>query len=127
MVNGIFSKTTIPLMKRVLDIANDRQKVIASNIANAATPGYRRREIDFKESLAKAQSNSSITGLMDDERHIPLGSGNSQDVVVKVDNEEPDIEKEMALSAENQILYASAAKIISRKFQALRGCIRGRF
>jgi len=127
MVNKIFSKTAIPLMKRVLDIASDRQKVIASNIANAATPGYKRRAVDFKASLEKAKGSSSINGLLEDKRHIPLGSNVSQDAVVKVDNANPDIEKEMALSAENQILYASAAKIVGGTFQALKGSIRGRF
>ncbi|RKY80917.1 flagellar basal body rod protein FlgB [candidate division KSB1 bacterium] len=127
MINSIFSKTTIPLMKRVLDIASERQKVIASNIANSSTPGYKTRKVDFKKSLSLAQQSTGLAGLTEDERHLPLGSVTTKSAVVKVENTEPDVEKEMAESAENQLLYASAVKIISGKFQALKGSIRGRF
>ena len=127
MINSIFSRTTIPLMKRVLDIASERQKVIASNIANSSTPGYKTRKVDFKKSLSLAQQSTGLAGLTEDERHLPLGSVTTKSAVVKVENTEPDVEKEMAESAENQLLYASAVKIISGKFQALKGSIRGRF
>ena len=127
MVRGIFSKTAIPLMQKLLDTASDRQKVIAGNIANAATPGYQRRAVDFKKSLEKARSAANLHGLVEDENHMPLGTPDKSSSVVTVENTQPDIETEMALSAENQILYATAVKIVSGKFNTIKGCIRGRF
>jgi len=51
--NSVIAKTGLPTLKRVLDLSSLRQKVTAGNIANAQTPGYRPREVDFEGELKK--------------------------------------------------------------------------
>ena len=131
MIKGIFKQTQIPIMEKVLDIAGLRQKTIASNVANVLTPGYQRKEVDFAGSLKKAMNGGAQESASKaaHSRHIRLGNQGSDinaSAVVRQGGT-PDLEEEMARSAENQLLYSAAAKIIANRFKSLRGCIRGRF
>ena len=56
----------------MLDKAALTQKVIASNIANVNTPGYRRLSVSFNSVLRKAETNIKRT----DPRHFPLQNVN---------------------------------------------------
>ena len=131
MIKNIFRQTQLPVIEKILDIAGLRQKAIASNVANIFTPGYRSQQVDFAGSLEKAlmdgQQSSSPASV--NSRHIPIGSERSDSSASAVIHEggQPDMEKEMAQSAENQLLYAAAAKIIGSRFRSIRACIRGRF
>ncbi len=129
MLESIFKRTSVGLMTKVLNISGAQQRTIASNISNVMTPGYRAKEVDFHQSLKTAMDQAGLKGKLDDQRHIPIGSAASdkQPILVKQDNPTPDMEKEMAKSAENQLLYAAAARIVSGNFKAIRACIRGRF
>ena len=130
MVESIFKRTSVSLMEKVLNISAVRQRVVASNIANVQTPGYVGKSVDFEESLARAVEHEGLTGRAENQRHIPIGNTRRHPnpcVVERRDQAGVDVEKEMALSAENQLVYATATRIVSGGFRALRGCIRGRF
>lgn len=128
MINRVFEKTTIPLMERLLNVTSVRQRLIASNIANAYTPGYANKDVDFEQSLASAQQKQGIEGLRTQEGHMPLGtshSGSTADIAV-VSEGTPDMETEMGKVAENQMLYTTAAQIMSGTFKSLLTSVRGR-
>ena len=44
-------------LAKLLDVASQRQKVHAGNIANANTPGYRARAVQFEEAFQQALAN----------------------------------------------------------------------
>ena len=85
---------------KALVLRAERQKVIASNIANADTPGYSGRDINFKEAMTAAVGGTSLSlhpqppssgapSGMTNSRHIPLppstasmGSGQSRGLLV---------------------------------------------
>ena len=78
MTNGL------EFQSKALVLRAERQRVIASNIANADTPGYAARDINFKEAMASAlgsggmlQTSTSTTSLngLTNSRHIALTSG----------------------------------------------------
>ncbi len=129
IMKSIFNKTSVPLMQKVLDIAGTRQRIIAGNIANASTQGYQKQEVDFKASLEKENASQSFGGLTNHERHIPIygNKNNRQTAVIYHKDQNTDIEQEMAVSAENQLIYQTAANLVSRQFRGLKGAIRGRF
>gem|GEM_PF-5014694 len=54
MLEKIFSSSTIPLLNRAMDVASDRDTIIADNIANEDTPNFKRRELIFEEKLKKS-------------------------------------------------------------------------
>lgn len=129
MAGGIFERIGVNLMGKVLNVSSQRQRIIAGNIANAMTPEYIRKELNFEENLARAMGKEGLHGLMNDQRHIPIGNVNNgkQPVVVNdINSDGVDMETEMAASAENQLLYATVAKVISGKFRSLQMVIRGR-
>lgn len=129
MIKNIINMTQVPFVEKLLNISSARQRVIAGNIANAATPGYTARAVDFEQSLAQAGVDQNLTGLRTDERHLPIpaGGNSGKQVVVEDSGAAVDLEKEMALSAENQILYHTSATLISRQFRSLHAAIRGRY
>ena len=57
MFNAIFGATTVPVLEQVTNFDEARQNLLAGNIANFDTPGYRARDMDvgkFKQDLARA-------------------------------------------------------------------------
>ena len=132
MVKSIFNRTRLPIIEKILDVTSMRQKAVASNIANVHTPGYQAREVDFSGTLRNALNDSSgirqNSLLTSDPRHLSSNNdtGDTASKAVIKAGGTPDMEKEMALSAENQLLYATAAKIAGSRFRALRTSIKGR-
>jgi flagellar basal-body rod protein FlgB len=128
----VFQKLDIPRLQTVLDLASARQKLLTQNVANAETPGYRRKDIDFRAELKAAVSKSGGTTMKaTNAKHI--GAGNSEhtptvntEKVPKGEQFGVNIDREMASVAQNQLEYNVAARLVSRKFDALRVVIRGR-
>ncbi len=54
-----------------------RQKVIAGNLANITTPGYKAQSVKFEEELSGALQTGSIPGVTTDPRHMPIGANNA--------------------------------------------------
>lgn len=57
MFQNLFNSTTIPVLEQVVNFSEARHTVLAGNVANMDTPGYKARDLsqkDFQERLAKA-------------------------------------------------------------------------
>ncbi len=136
LLKGIFQHTKIPILSKSLRASAIRQRVIANNIANANTQGYRRLDVRFEEDLQKALRKRGVGGYETNERHIPVGRPAVARVEpeVYVPNDPSDasgvnnvnIEYEMTQLAKNQMLYIAAAKFAARNFDKIRTAIRGR-
>lgn len=128
----LFDKMAIPRLQTVLDLAASRQKLLTDNVANAETPGYRRKDIDFRGELNAALSGARPSGLrVTNDKHIGAEPGVhtpkiEQEKIPAGQNFGVDIDKEMAAVAENQLEFNVAAKLVRDKFEALRKVIRGR-
>ena len=130
----IFDKAGIPLYERLLKVVSSSQKVTSANIANVSTPGYKARQIDFKDEMQRFISpEKTVVPRTTDSKHISLGTPQN---IVRIkgvkgsDNasgiNNVDIEKEMTDLSENQLLYEYGAKKLARTFGLLRAAIRGR-
>ncbi|NCC58950.1 MAG: flagellar basal body rod protein FlgB, partial [Synergistales bacterium] len=61
--SSVFSHS-FQALEKAIDIAQKRQGVIASNISNLDTPGYKAKEIDFQATLKQAmESDGSLSGI----------------------------------------------------------------
>ncbi|THE14463.1 flagellar basal body rod protein FlgB [Bacillus timonensis] len=127
----LFSNT-IHSLEKALDNSALRQKVISNNIANVDTPNYKAQDVSFKNLLSN-EMNSPLRANRTNEKHFEFTSSkrlNSQ-VVTKNDTaynhngNNVDIDKEMALLAENQIYYNAVTERISGKFNTLKTVIKG--
>jgi len=107
---------TFSALEKALDASWLRNEVIAQNIANVDTPGYKRQEVAFEEYLDKAMTASDFKGNTSDKRHVSIGGGSLDAVAarvstpgsglsVRLDENNVDIESEMADMAENTIRY----------------------
>ncbi len=110
----------IDVLQRVMDAAALRQKVIAQNVANVNTPGYRRMAVEFEGEMAKALGT-------------PGGSpaAVSPTVVVadgpeRVDGNTVDLDREMGDLTKNGLLYQAAAQIVASRMASLRSAVSGR-
>ncbi|MDQ7062621.1 MAG: flagellar basal body rod protein FlgB [candidate division KSB1 bacterium] len=136
LLKGLFKHTKIPLLSKSLRASAIRQRVIANNIANSTTLGYRRLDVRFEEDLQKALRRKKIDGSMSHQKHIPVGGPSVSRIEPKVyridDATNPsgvnnvDIEFEMAQLAKNQMLYIAAAKFAAGNFAKIKMAIRGR-
>jgi len=135
MLEGIFGRTTIPLLHRLLDLTTARERAIASNVANVTTPGYRRKDVAFDELLREA-TGGFLQGLRTHERHMEVGGARGQSEPVPIEESRDvgeglngnnvNIETEMVELAKTQLTYMVSAQLISNNFKALLASIRGR-
>jgi flagellar basal-body rod protein FlgB len=128
-VSKIFDKTTDALAAS-LAFRDLRHKVTAANVANAETPGYKAKKMDFEDALARAIDLEGIGGDMATApEHFAMGTGAISRAKADVyDNPEGnmtndgntvDMEKEMAALQENSILYKAALQLINKKLGTL--------
>jgi flagellar basal-body rod protein FlgB len=108
-----------------------RTEIIGENIANADTPNYKARDIDFNSLLQNAQSNSlRMTSTNSD--HIDLSSS-AQDSAIKyrtptqnsADGNTVDMQQEQAAFAENAVRYQTTMNILSRRISGMINAFRG--
>ncbi len=134
MLSGIFDRTTIPLLHRILNLSAARERAIASNVANVNTPGYRRKDVAFDELLAEAAGQGFLSGLKTDERHMDVGGPRQSGGKVQLEEvpgtggavNDVNIETEMVALAKTQLTYMVSAQLISNSFKSLLAAIRGR-
>ena len=130
----IFNRT-MQLLHRTLDLRQARQRVIASNLANEETPGYRATELNFQDSLQAAQRGRGLVTLaVTQGRHIGPRGDSFQQVTGKLgavpggdlplDANSVNIELEMAKMSDNAMQYNSAASIMAMQFRHLMSAIR---
>ena len=124
---GIFDKTG-QLLQKVMDLRQQNQDVIASNIANAQTPGYSAAKLDFEEALAGAAGRDEKGMATTHPRHLPVsGIGQVQGKVLRTpdrsglgDGNNVSLDQEMIGLAENQILYEAATQMLNKKLGILK-------
>jgi flagellar basal-body rod protein FlgB len=97
-------------LERYMDLLSARQKLVAANIANADTPGYHTKDIDFqREFLSAARSPQIIE---------------PSDLKVKNDGNNVSLDRESRLLAENALRFQLAAQLIKGQVRAVRSAIQ---
>lgn len=94
-----------------MDLLSSRQKLVASNIANADTPGYKTRDIDFSEEFQNAAPGSNplvcdVNGLK-----------------TKNDGNNVSIDREARLLSENAMRFNIASQILRGEIRSLKSAI----
>lgn len=126
---------TMQLLHRTLDLRGARQRVIASNIANEETPGYRATDFNFLDSLQAAQRGQGpVTLAVTQGKHFGMRGDELQRVVGKLseapagdlplDANSVNMELEMAKMSDNAMQYNGAATIMAIRFRQLIGAVR---
>lgn len=70
--------------QKALNIRQDKMEVIAGNLANANTPGYKARDIDFKQAMASARDSQSQSLTRTHEGHISGRMNSSMEIQYRI-------------------------------------------
>jgi flagellar basal-body rod protein FlgB len=114
--------TTFKTLDLALGAAGKRQEVLANNIANVNTPGYKRLDVDFDGVLAQAvdQARAGDSSALD---ALRPGVSNDRSVAVRADGSSVDIDQEMAHLAENNIRYNALVQLAQKRLEGLKYAI----
>lgn len=82
--------------ERYMSLLSERQKLVASNIANADTPGYRTKDIDFQVEFNNAMTGQAPTVI------------EPQNLPVKTDGNNVSLDREARMLAENAVRFQIA-------------------
>ncbi|WP_076410881.1 flagellar basal body rod protein FlgB [Shewanella sp. UCD-KL12] len=116
-----------------LGIRSQRAEVISSNIANADTPHYKARDVDFDKALQSARSRQGGLAMsQSDSRHFDLQALSQQNYGYRVpsqpdtgDGNTVDMQKEQSEFMQNALEYQMSLGFLDGKFSGLKKALRG--
>lgn len=136
----------IDFQGQALVLRAERQRVLASNIANADTPGYVARDFKFSEALQNATGKttgslklntpSTVSGSITKAGHIPLPSdamtsgstvklGYAVQTQPALDNNSVDLDRERANFVDNAVRYEATLRFLNGAAKTMLSAIQG--
>jgi flagellar basal-body rod protein FlgB len=113
---GLFDLTDLAL-QRGLSGAGHRQQLLANNLANVNTPGYKRSDVDFQSSLASALSQNDPATALDAMDFAPQVDSSTS---MRADGNNVSADQELASMTENATQYEAMAAVEKSKLGWLR-------
>ena len=120
------------LYENTMDVRGAIHEIVAANVANEETPGYRAMHLPFQTALdAAMKGNWPMTPRTTHPQHVPLVFEENRaflQVVAPVSGSGPDgntvnLEQEMTLMAENSLLYMTVSQFLAGRFNGWRNAI----
>ena len=120
-----------------LKIRSQRTEVLARNLANADTPGYQARDLDFKAALARATGSSeapvALTTTHTNQIATPIDASGETNANLKyrvplapsLDGNTVDVQMEQANFAENSVRFQATLTFLNNRFRGLMTAITG--
>jgi len=100
-----------------LDLAAFRQRLIASNLANVDTPGYRTRDINFESEMRRAENRL--------EAETPaLRVFEVQGLIERPDGNNVNLERESLLLAQTQLQFRMGVELLRQEFQRITAAVK---
>jgi len=117
--------SVIDVLKRALEVADERQKLLASNLANVDTVGYKRRDLDFREMLDYI-SGELKTLRTTSNRHFPSSDLRFPAIKIdkalsqRTDGNNVDFDREMVEILRNSMWYRAIGELLDRRFKTVK-------
>lgn len=121
--------------EKALNFRAQRAEVLANNIANADTPNYKARDLDFASVLAAQKTGDQQSQALQrtSERHIPFetvslstaGLNYRTASQASIDQNSVDMQVEQANYAENAVQFQASFTLLNSKFKGLISALRG--
>jgi flagellar basal-body rod protein FlgB len=136
MFSSLFNSTTIPVLEQSVQFAQNRHEILAGNIANLDTPGYRTRDLNtdlFQSRLKRAIAARDSAGqqLVSAASKGPAADPfdhvrDSLNNIVYHDQSNVGLEQQAAELAKNQIQHNLSMTILTSQFSLLGAAISER-
>lgn len=135
MIPNLFNTTSIPVLEKVVGFTEARHNVLAGNIANIDTPGYRAQDLSpvqfqsqLKEALDARRENATVSstssGMTTEDDADPFASlHESMKTLVYHDESDNDLERQVTELTKNQMQYNLAVTIMTNQFRLLQSAI----
>jgi len=133
MINRL--SDTLNFQAEALVLRSERQRLIASNIANADTPGYVARDMDFAAALRQATGEQAAAGQLNTTAsgHLQPLPGARSDADLRyatpsqtnLDRNTVDMDRERASFADNGVKYEAALRFINSHVRTMLDAIKG--
>ncbi len=128
---GVSFDRTLSIHEQGLALRSQRAEVIAGNIANVDTPGYRAQDLDFSTVWQQQQEQLSLSQT--DTGHLSLNPGNQAGAVVydraplqpSRDGNTVELGQEQAAFARNRMEYETSFTFLNMKVRGLERAING--
>ena len=121
-----------------LDVRGRRTELIANNLANADTPGYKARDIDFRDAMARAAGEPTSQGVhLSTTQSGHIGGAASADATTSsdlkyrtplapaLDGNTVDTQLEQTAFAEASVRYQASLDFLDARIQGLQKALRG--
>jgi len=121
----------VDTFQRALTVRSARQSLLARNLANAATPGYRAVDLPFEKAMGAAAEAAAPPMAATDAHHLaPVAATPTPVELVEVgskpglDGNTVDMEQEAGRMAENSLMYDATAQLTAAYFSHLLHAVR---
>ena len=123
-------KKQLTFFGSALNIRNRRNDIIASNIANSATPNYKARDINFLDEFKKVTNTGDIK--ITHSNHIPTKNYNisgkafyRDPVIASLDGNTVELSVEQLEFSENSVRYQTSLEFLNKRIAGLMSAIKG--
>ena len=123
-------KKQLTFFGNALKIRNKRNDIIASNIANAATPNYKARDINFLDEFKKVANTGEVK--VTHSNHIPTKNYNisgkafyREPIIASLDGNTVELSVEQMQFAENTMKYQTTLNFLNGKITKMLNAIKG--
>lgn len=120
MITGI--DKSVNLLEKMLDVSATKHKVIANNIANINTPGYKKMEVSFAEQLEKIIKDTSANKFDVFQPKIVV-SKEDTNVATRNDGNNVDMDKEVSALMKNTLSYNVYTQLLAKKMELVKSAI----
>ncbi|MDC9597268.1 flagellar basal body rod protein FlgB [Xenorhabdus anantnagensis] len=123
--------------QEALALRSQRQEILSANIANADTPGYQARDIDFADQLEKVMAHGHVSGngielTLTSDRHIPgqYEKGLEMDLLYRVpfqtamDGNTVDMDMERSNFADNSLKYQAELTMMNAQIKSMMSVLQ---
>ncbi|MCU6664052.1 MAG: flagellar basal body rod protein FlgB [Silvania sp.] len=124
--------------QEALNLRAQRQEILAANIANADTPGFQARDIDFSSELKKVMErgraeNSGVALTLTSARHIPAATVTTPntDLLYRIpdqpslDGNTVDMDRERTQFADNSLKYQMGLTVLGGQIKGMMNVLQG--
>lgn len=131
---AISFERSLGVHEQALFVREKRAEILANNLANANTPQYKARDLDFKSMIRQAMdAQQAPAGRAGTSGHVALGGASGPDgslmyrvpMQPSLDGNTVDTDIEMSNFARNALDYQASLTFLQGKFRGLKSAIRG--
>ena len=113
-----------------LALRSQRNEILASNIANAATPNFKAKDLDFEQMLNSKMGFGKVN--ISNKRHFEMSIGTNeqgvkfrQNITPSMDENTVELHVEQMQFSENVMKYQTSLEFLNRKISGLMSAIKG--